>query len=268
MEGRIPSPQEKYKAVIGYKIWDGDLFGEKSLGVGDEVLIEDIEFKIVGVLEKIGSDQDDSSIYIPVETAQDMYNEKGQYDQLIARVRDGFDVEKVAEDIKEEMRDDRGQKEGEEDFTAQTSEQLMEMTGGILSAIQTVVVGISTISLLVGGIGIMNSMYTSVLERTREIGIMKALGATKNDIMEIFLVEAGMLGLVGGAVGALIGITLSKTVEYYSVTVLKQELLKASMAPEIILGAIFFSFVVGCISGVFPAIQASKLKPVEALRYE
>ena len=113
----------------------------------------------------------------------------------------------------------------------------------------------------------MNTMYTAVLERTREIGVMKAIGAKNSDVMLIFLIESGMLGLVGGLIGILIGIGISKTVEIIASKFIGG-LLKAYFPWYLIAGALIFSFLIGTISGVMPAMQASKMKPVDALRYE
>ena len=267
VEGRRPDVNDKYKVALGYLFGKGEVFENQKLRVGDKIDIDDQSFKVVGLMGSMGNDQDDRTVYAPVETCQEMFNDKS-YDQILVKVKKGSDPAVVAEEIKDKMRKDRGQEIGEEDFNVQTSEQLLDSIGGMLVTIQTVVVGISGISLIVGGIGILNAMYTSVLERTQEIGVMKAIGARNRDIMEIFLVESGMIGIIGGLVGAAMGIMMSKTVEYYSVNVLNQELLKASMSPYLIFGALAFSFIVGCISGVLPAIQASKLKPVDALRYE
>jgi putative ABC transport system permease protein len=264
-EGRRPQPGDKYKALIGVMIAEGDVF-EKEVKLGDKIEIDDVEFKVMGGISKIGNNQDDSSVWIPLKTAQDLYNV--DYDVIMLNVKTGFDPSDVAEDIKTTMRRDRDQKEGEEDFNVQTSEQLLESYSGILSSVQAVFVGIAMISLMVGGIGIMNTMYTSVLERTQEIGVLKAVGARNKDILMMFLVESGTLGMVGGLVGAAIGLGMSKSVEYYAAVALNTEILKASTSPYIIFGALAFSFIVGALSGVLPAWQASKLKPVEALRYE
>ena len=168
------------------------------------------------------------------------------------------------------MKRDRDEKlkEKPKTFSVSTSEQLLETFGDILSVVQAVLVGIATISLLVGGIGIMNTMYTAVIERTKEIGTMKAVGARNSDILFIFLFESGLLGLVGGAIGIGIGIGLGKTAEYIASVSLGTDLLKAVFPWYLILGALTFSFLVGCISGVAPAYQASRLKPADALRYE
>jgi len=134
--------------------------------------------------------------------------------------------------------------------------------------VEAMIVGIAAISLLVGGVGIMNTMYTSVLERTREIGIMKAIGARNGDILAIFLIESGMLGAVGGIVGILIGMGLGKATEIIAQQAMGSELLKAQFTPELIIGALMFSFVIGAVSGALPARNAASLKPVDALRYE
>ena len=138
----------------------------------------------------------------------------------------------------------------------------------IFAVVQGVLVGIAGISLLVGGVGIMNTMYTSVLERTKEIGTMKAIGAKNSHILFLFLVESGLLGLAGGLIGVIIGLGMAKGTEYAATAYIGSPLLQASMDPLIIFGALSFSFIVGTLSGVLPALQASKLKPVDALRYE
>ena len=114
----------------------------------------------------------------------------------------------------------------------------------------------------------MNTMYTSVVERTKEIGTMKAIGAKNSDVLTLFLIESGLLGLVGGIIGVVIGVGLAKSAEILAAGALGTEILRASMNPMILFGALAFSFGIGCLSGVAPAYQASKLKPVDALRYE
>ena len=134
--------------------------------------------------------------------------------------------------------------------------------------VEVVLIGIAAISLLVGGIGIANTMYTAVVERTKEIGIMKSIGAQNKDILLIFVIESGLLGLAGGAVGIAFGIGLSKLVEYLAFAFLGTSLVKAFFPWYLIVGSLVFSFLIGTISGFFPAKQAASLKPVDALRYE
>ncbi len=143
----------------------------------------------------------------------------------------------------------------------------MESFQVILNIIQIFLIGIAAISLVVGGIGIMNTMYTSVLERTKEIGIMKSIGAKNSDILIIFLIESGILGLIGGLIGIILGMSFSKLIEL-GAKLAGYGMIQVSFPLLLILGTLLFSFLIGTISGVLPARQASKLKPVDALRYE
>ncbi|MEM4247591.1 MAG: ABC transporter permease, partial [Candidatus Woesearchaeota archaeon] len=176
--------------------------------------------------------------------------------------------EEVADNIEKAIRRDRHQKEGREDFSVQSSTELIESFMKVLFIIQAVFVGIAAISLLVGGIGIMNTMYTAVLERTREIGVMKAIGARNKDILALFLIESGFLGAAGGIIGIIIGSGISKIVEVAVNAQYGANTILAVFPPYLLVGALLFSFGVGAVSGLLPARRASKLKPVDALRYE
>ena len=265
-DGRQFRPDDNYRAIIGIRIKEGEVF-DKPVDIGEKIEIEGQQFKVVGSLEAIGNSQDDSSIWIPLDASMDLFNTK-DYLIIMAQTKGGFEPSDVAEEIKKNLRKDRGLKKGEEDFTVQTQEQLMDSVSGILDAVKYVVIGIAMISLLVGGIGIMNTMYTSVIERTKEIGVMKAVGARNNDILLLFIVESGVIGFTGGLIGIIIGLGLSKTVEYAATQELGEAIIQAHVSPELIFGALAFSFIVGSLSGVLPAKQASDLKPVDALRYE
>ncbi len=261
-KGRELEPNDGYKAIVGWLYANGDVF-KKKLNVGDEITIKGRKFTIVGIAERVGSEEDDKQVYIPLSTMREVYGDIG-YMTVWATVKENYPIDLVAERVKEVLRKDRNLKEGEEDFTVQTPQQLYETYGAVISIVQIIVIGIASISLIVGGIGIMNTMYTSVLERTREIGIMKAVGAKNSDIMMIFLIESGILGLVGGVIGIIAGIGISKIIE--SVTLQTGYPFGASTPPWLILGALAFSFIVGSISGLLPAMQAAKMKPAESLR--
>jgi putative ABC transport system permease protein len=263
--GREIRDSDEYKVLIGWLLYNDDFF-EKPVKVGNEIQIQDQTFEVIGSVEKIGNNQDDSQIYIPLETAQEIFDEEG-YNMIMLKTKDGFDTREVANDIKERLRKDRDLKRGEEDFTVQTFEQLMETFSDILSVVQITLIGIAGISLLVGGVGIMNTMYTSVVERTRQIGVMKAIGAKDKHILTIFVLESGIIGLVGGVIGVGIGIGISKLVEIAAIAS-GFGLMKIIISPTIIIGALLFAFFVGVLSGFAPARQASKLNPIEALRYE
>ena len=238
IDGRGLKEGDKFKVVVGYNHIYEDTW-EKSLKIGSTIEIEGYDFKVIGVVDKIGNPIDDNLLYVSKDILKEILNIEDEESQIIAKTALGFDPEDVAETIKRKLRQFRGEKEGQETFSVQTSEQLLETFSNIFGVVQAVLVGIAAISLLVGGIGIMNTMYTSVLERTKEIGTMKAIGAKNSDILSIFLIESGLLGLVGGIIGIAIGISLSKGAEYIAATVLGTDFLRASTSPTLIFFASF-----------------------------
>ena len=262
-QGRFLRSGDKYKVVIGAGIAN-DTF-DKDLHVGDNIMINLQQFQVIGIQKKSGGFEGDNNIRIPIDAAREIFSEPNEVTAIMMNVKDGYSVDDVAESAKRKLRKERGVKEGEEDFTVQTSAQAIATIKAILGVIQAVLVGIAAISLLVGGIGIMNTMYTSVVERTREIGIMKSVGARNSSILLIFLIESGLLGLLGGVIGVLAGLGLSKIAEVVAFTY-GVESLQAYMGAPLILGALAFAFIIGSLSGTLPARQASKLSPVDALR--
>ncbi len=268
IEGRNIKGNDGFKAVIGYNHAYGDIWKKRDLRVGDRIEIEGHEFEIVGILKKTGNPFDDAGVAIPKEIMKEIFSIGDEESQIVVKVATGFVAADVAKSIIRKLSRARGESEDDRTFDANTGEQIIQAFSNIFAIVQGVLVGIAAISLIVGGIGIMNTMYTSVLERTKEIGTMKAVGAKNGHILLLFLIESGLLGLVGGAIGVFIGIGMAKGGEIIASQALGTDLLKASISPMIIFGALIFSFVVGCLSGVFPAYQASKLRPVDALRYE
>jgi putative ABC transport system permease protein len=266
-EGRDLKEGDKYKVVVGYNHIYGDIW-EKPMQIGSTIEIEGYDFKVIGVLDKIGNPIDDSSLYMSKDVLKEILDVEDEESQIIVKTAEGFEPKDVADTIERKLRNSRGEKEDQETFTVQTSEQLLDTFQSIFAVVQGVLVGIAAISLLVGGIGIMNTMYTSVLERTKEIGTMKAIGAKNSHVLLLFLLESGLLGLVGGLIGVGIGVGLAKGTEYLAAIALGTDLLQASMSPVILGGALAFSFIIGTLSGILPALQASKLKPADALRYE
>ena len=267
IDGRGLKKEDKFKVVVGYNhiykdIWD------KPMQIGSTIEIEGYDFKVIGVMDKIGNPIDDNILYVSKDILKEILNIEDEESQIIAKTASGFDPIDVAETIERKLRKSRGEKEDQETFSVQTSEQLLESFSNIFAVVQAVLIGIAAISLLVGGIGIMNTMYTSVLERTKEIGVMKAIGAKNFDILLIFLFESGLLGLIGGIIGIGIGVGLGKFTEYIALNTLGTNLLQAAFPWYLIVGALSFSFLIGTLSGILPAIQAAKLKPADALRYE
>jgi len=266
-EGRMLESGDKYKIVLGYSHTQRDIF-DKRVEVGNKIDIQGQQFKVVGFLEKIGSPPDDEAGLISLDAYAEVFDADNELGFIIAQSKVGEDPLKVAENVKKELRKYRDVDEGEEDFDIQTPEQFAESFAIILDIVQVVLIGIAGISLLVGGVGIMNTMYTSVLQRTKEIGVMKALGARNKHILLLFLVESGLYGLGGGLIGVIIGIGIAKLVEAAFVVAVGPAFLSIAIDPYLIFGTLSFSFIVGCLSGIAPARRASKLNPVDSLRYE
>jgi len=265
--GRELSYKDKKKAMIGYNIAYKNAL-VKNVEVGQKILIEGVPFEVVGVSKRIGDPTFDGGVVITETDARELLNESELYTQIVAQTAVGENPDEVADRIEKRLRRARGLDEGKEDFTVQTFSDLIASFNAVFNIIQVVFVGIAAISLLVGGIGIANVMFTAVLERTREIGVMKAIGARNKDVMILFLIESGFLGLVGGIIGIVIGMGISKIVEIGANTAFGPGTIYASYSPFLIIGMLVFSVGLGALSGVWPARRASKLKPVEALRYE
>jgi len=264
--GRGLRNEDKFKVVLGIAYIKDNVF-TPNVKVGDKIKLNDMDFKVVGYYERIGNTGDDQNIIVSEDTMRDIFEVEDRVDYIIAKVAKGEKSSVVAERIEKDLRDYRNIDEGKEDFTVQTYEQLIESFQTILNIVQAVLIGIAAISLIVGGVGIMNTMYTAVLERTQEIGIMKAIGARNSDVLKLFLIEAGSLGMVGGAIGVTIGYGLGKLVEFIA-AVSGNTIFQAYFPWYLMIGALAFSFGVGALSGLLPAIQASRKNPVDALRYE
>jgi len=266
-EGRFMKESESRKIVVGYNYKHKNLF-KKPLRTGNNLVVNDIEFEVVGVVSQVGNPADDQQVYISDNDFKDLFDSGERVDFIYAQIKLGEDINEVADRAERKLMKHRDVDEDTLDFTVSTPEELLGTFNDILNILTAFLVGIGAISVLVGGIGIANTMYTSVLERQKEIGTMKAIGAKNSDILMIFVIESGVLGLIGGAVGILVGIIIAKSVEYIVLVYVGSNMLRASMSPWIIFGCLVFAFVVGLVSGVLPSYQASKLKPVDALRYE
>ncbi len=265
-DGRQLRPNDGRKAVLGSYVADG-LF-DKQIRVGNSINIQGIRYDVVGIFGTTGDPTNDRSVFVPLKTMRNDFSEPKLVSMIFAQTQPGEVPADVAADVRDKLRDRRGEKEGGESFSVSTSEQLLETFNTIFGVIQMIVLGLAAISLIVGGIGIMNTMYTSVLERTKEIGIMKAVGARNSDVLTLFVFESGLLGMVGGLLGIGVGFGLSKIVESVARNALGTESFTTFFPPELIAGAMLFSVGIGTISGVLPALQASRMKPVDALRYE
>ncbi len=265
MDGRLIKRGDGHKVMLGsrYK----EVF-KKPINPGNKIELNDEEFRVVGILESVGNPQDDLNIYITYESFQELYNSSNRVDYIYVQINSNQEIADVSERVKQRLMDFRDVDEKTIDFTILTPEQLLESFQNILIVITIFLLGVAGISLVVGGIGIANTMYTSVLERTKEIGIMKAIGARNSEIISIFVIEAGLLGLVGGIGGVLLGILASKIIEYIARTSLGSGFLSIGIPTWLVIACLVFAFLAGTISGAWPSYQASKIRPTEALRYE
>lgn len=264
-EGGWPVPGKK-EIIVGNLV-PKDIF--PGMRAGTQITIKGRQFEIAGVLRSLGNKQDDSMIGLDLEIFREITGERKGAQFILARVAPGFVLDEVVENIKEELKETRKRKRGEDlpSFSVLSSEKVTGIIGNIMGIIQAAIFALASIAIVVGGIGIMNTMYTSVHERTKEIGIMKAIGAKNSTISTIFLIESGIMGAVGGIGGVALGIGLAKMVELF-LQIHPVFYLEASITPQLIIFGLAFSFLIGCLSGFFPACSAAKLKPVDALRYE
>lgn len=264
-KGNWPLPGRR-EVAVGQQVAK-EIFKEE-VKVGKEIILKGKKFEIVGVLNSLGSKADDSYIYLDMPLYQDLTGEKkGTAQMAMVKIKEGSDLDKVAEDVKENLQKIRKRRAGTEaaDFSVITSEKMGDIAGSILAVIQFAIVAFASIAIVVGGIGIMNTMFTSIRERTREIGIMKAIGAKNLAILSIFLIEAGIIGFLGGIGGTILGVLFAKLIEFYG-QVHPVFYFSASISPGLIIFGLSFSLLVGCLAGFFPARRAAKLRPVEALR--
>ncbi len=251
-------------AVIGQKIKE-DLFGEKS-AVGKEIKINGRRYEVVGVMAEKRMFYEDwgQRVFIPFTTAAKRMIGNDYLDVLFVYAKTARDANQAAEEIRRTLR--RYKQHGDE-FEIETADAQIQDVNRIFGIMKLVVGGIAFVSLLVGGIGIMNIMLVSVTERTREIGIRKAVGARRRTILTQFLIESGFLCLFGGILGVLFGLGLGFGISSI-ISALTNEPFPSVISVQATVTALIFSASWGILFGVFPAWKAAKLHPVEALRYE
>lgn len=261
-EGRYFRIDESDVVNVGYR-FTKDFFGDKVVKTGDVIKINGKNFRVIGIYNELGTRADDTAVFMPMKDAQSLFGAESEITAFSVAAEDEKRIPTLVaqiEDLLEKMR-------GAKDFEVAPAEQLARRIGSIITIITFVLGGIASVSLLVGGVIIMNTMLMSVMERTREIGVMKATGATSRHVLQLFLAESGMIGLAGGLMGVGFGVILSKIVEVIGRIYIGGRFVTV-ITPEMIAGALLFSLLVGGLSGAYPAYKAAKLDPVVALRYE
>lgn len=264
--GRFLRNGEKSSVVIGGGVAEVDVnlnsdddTWPKPIAIKNTIRISGEEFKVVGTFKK-GIDFD-NIILMSLEDARRISNKTNEISAIDAVVKPGIELPAARYRLEQRL----NQTLGEDNYIVITPEGILRQFTQIITVIQAVLLAIASVSLIVGAVGIMNTMFTSVLEREREIGIMKSVGSRNSDIMTLFLMESGFIGVIGGFAGVIIGIGVSFAIGAIAAAA-GFPLLTISISYIHVIGCLLFSFVIGMVSGLVPSYRASRKKIVDTLR--
>jgi putative ABC transport system permease protein len=270
--GRYLSAGDTRAIVIGDRLANSVFINKIS--VGYILSINGKPFRVVGILKSSsGLGGGDNSVIMPIKDAREALGStitlnSNEYSSIQIKVSDVNYINETSNAIEEALINSHHVTKNKEDFSLTSAQALQERFSTVMSGVTLFLGVIAAISLLVGGIGVANTMFTSVLEKTRDIGIMKAIGAKNSDILLIFLFNSGMLGLIGGTLGILFAEGVALIVPYLGLSLGNNASISILISLSLIVESILFSMTIGMLFGAIPAYNASKLKPVEALRYE
>jgi len=245
--------------IIGSYVAD-KLFKNK-IKVGNNILINNTNFKVVGIMNTVGDPRDDSAIYMTRDTANNLFGTNNNINSLFTKLSKDADMNTVIGEITREL----NKSYPKDSFNIISAKQVLNIFSKVLLILKIVLVSIAGISIIIASVGVMNSIYTSVLERTKDIGIFKSIGAKEKDISFIFVSEAIILSIIGGIIGFILGVIGAKSIEAYAISQ-SITLLHIVVNSQIIIITLVVSILIGTISGIFPAKKASKKNVVDCLR--
>ncbi|KCZ70751.1 ABC-type antimicrobial peptide transport system, permease component [Candidatus Methanoperedens nitroreducens] len=271
-EGRYLQTGDSNSIVVGYNLAYGTFLQPVTLN--RPLTVGGKNFRVVGILKQSGGfgGGSDTAVYMPAEMARGVITEKvanNQFTSMVIKASDASLVESIKDDIDQKLMSSRQVNPRTKDFTVIASALIREQMSGVTQTLSLFLSAIAAVSLLVGAIGIANTMFMSVMERTKQIGLLKAMGAGEREIMKLFLIEAGMFGFVGGIIGVVFGSAISLLIPFLGVQALGfGGDMRATITAETILFALGFSVVIGILSGIIPARYAARMRPVDAIRYD
>jgi putative ABC transport system permease protein len=267
--GRFLQPSDNYVALIGSGVATG--IYKKNIGVNQIINVAGKSVRVVGIITSQGGGED-NQMYMPINAAVNLITDakKNQYDSIQIEAQSPDVVPDAVTILTNKLMISRhDNKPSDQDFTVSATATIASTASSIVSSITLFLGAIAGVSLLVGAVGIANTMFTSVLEKTKEIGTMKAIGAKNRDILMIFILNSALVGLVGGILGVILGSCLSLLFPMLGITLARgTSVAGISFSPLLAFYGVTLAIFVGVISGAVPAYRASKLKPVDALRYE
>lgn len=259
--GRYMRAGDKGVTMIGSRIMNGTF--SKNVALNSRIEVNGTKYRVIGIFVETGTLAQDQSVIVPIDDLRRSLGDRTAVTAARAIVAPGADMQAIEDRIKRALKRYRGR----DDIGVTTPAQIIRQISSFLGVVNIIVYSIAAVSLLVAGVGIMNSLFTSVLQRTREIGTMKAVGAKNRQILLLFISESALLGIIGGVIGVLIGIgTAAGFIHLFNAFGIYR--LALAVSPGLIVVSLLFSLLIGVLAGTLPAIRASRLNPVDALRYE
>ncbi|VVB90334.1 MacB-like periplasmic core domain protein [uncultured archaeon] len=272
--GRYLQPGDSNAVVIGNSLAHTTFL--QPITLNRPITIGGRSFKVVGIFVLSGGGfggGGDNAVYMPADHAREVITtnvSRNQFTSITVKVADPALANTIAAAITQKLLPERHVNPRTQDFTVTAFASIQQQVTSVVQSISLFLAAIAAVSLLVGAVGIANTMFMSVMERTRQIGLLKALGATDNEVMKLFLIESGLFGLVGGVIGIIFGVLVSVIISEVGLRIIGGPGGAAPpvVTPELLIFALAFSVFVGVISGVMPARTAAKMNPVDALRFE